>query len=106
MTDAARTLASHLLARHADLKSWRAVAGEYDNPLIKFGTLQRIARSGGEWLPKDRRILRALGLLGKRSEVQKRIDSMARTTVNSVVRRKPTKKMYVAVKGNKNVDLS
>lgn len=30
--------------------------------IVKAGTLNRIANKGGEWLPKDKEILAALGL--------------------------------------------
>jgi hypothetical protein len=60
MNPHAKALAERLLEEHSR-KSYRRMAAE-DYPGIAPGTLCRIAKSGGKWLPKDRRILIALGL--------------------------------------------
>jgi len=82
-------LVANLEARHRHLQSWRKVAALYP-PIIKAGTLNRIAKSGGEYLPDDRRILRALGLLEqrKRTETEKRIAEMVRETRKAVMVKK------------------
>lgn len=67
--------------------SWRQMADEFF-PGVKFGTLQRIA--GGDYLPKDRKILRALGLIDRRkmTEMEKRIAGMAKETRKAVTWKK------------------
>lgn len=67
--------------------SWRQVAEEFFLG-VKFGTLQRIA--GGDYLPKDRKILRALGLVERRkmTDTEKRIAKMARETRKAVIWKK------------------
>lgn len=62
----ARKFAKRLNQKHAILHSWRLIAREYQTPIIKPGTLNRIANSGGEWLPCDENILVALGLMKPR----------------------------------------
>jgi hypothetical protein len=57
---AVRDLVVRLNQLHDEYKSWRKVAREH-YPKVAFGTLQRIA--GGDYLPQDRKILRALGLM-------------------------------------------
>ncbi len=88
-TDRARYLAEWLNAQHHNYESWRKVAALFP-PIVKAGTLNRIAKSGGAWLPKDHGILRALGLIEpkKRTEIEKRITKMAKATNDAVVRRK------------------
>lgn len=60
----AAALVSYLLELHQSL-SWRHIAKQYF-PDVPPGTLNRIANSGGGYLPKERRELRALGLLEPR----------------------------------------
>ena len=57
---AIRDLVARLNCLHAELRSWRKIQ-KLHYPKVAFGTLQRIA--GGGYLPQDRKILRALGLL-------------------------------------------
>jgi hypothetical protein len=64
---AAQKLAQELKTRN-EHESWRKIAESYGNPIIKPGTLCRIANEAGEWLPKDREILVALGLIEGRSK--------------------------------------
>lgn len=90
--DAARRKADELQALHDRYDSWRKVTAKH-YPDVPPGTLNRIAKSGGAYLPKDRKLLRSLGLMErrrKRSELEKRISRMARETkrVVLVVRRK------------------
>lgn len=68
----AQKLAKTLIRQNENGWSWRELAGFFPpNPegkcLIKAGTLNRIAKSGGAWLPKDEKILDALGLITRRS---------------------------------------
>jgi hypothetical protein len=59
---AAHALAARLRSLHDEYKSWRKVR-KFHFPEVPAGTLCRIAKSGGDYLPRDRRKLRALGLL-------------------------------------------
>ena len=61
--DRIAALIARLQRQHDTLKSWRKVAALYP-PIVKAGTVCRIAK--GEYLPDDRKILRALGLIEKR----------------------------------------
>lgn len=56
-------LVSYLLELHQSL-SWRHIAKQF--PGVPPGTLNRIANSRGEYLPKSVKILRALGLIDQR----------------------------------------
>ena len=89
----ARKVAKQLNQKHAKLHSWRLVAGDYQSPVIKAGTLNRIANTDGEWLPCDEEILIALGLMKPRKpkpnprvipkwekRVRKQIATMAKQT--------------------------
>lgn len=58
----AKKLANSILEKHEN-KSYRKMAKEDYPSIIKPGTLCRIAKSGGKWLPKNKKILIALGLL-------------------------------------------
>jgi hypothetical protein len=76
----ARLLARHLIAQHSRGRSWRTIAREDYCDRVHFATLNRIAKTGGEWLPKDAQILAALGLKRERkprTEVQEIIISMS-----------------------------
>ena len=55
---ARRDLISALNAAHAAGRSWRNIARDF--PGVTPSALCRISK--GEWMPKDKRILRALGL--------------------------------------------
>lgn len=85
--------AKRLNQKHAKMHSWRLVAQEYQTSIVKPGTLNRIANSGGNWLPCDEDILIALGLMRPRKpksiprvipelekRVRKNIAVMARQT--------------------------
>lgn len=54
----ARKLAKRL---KSDTRPWREIALDYP-PVVKPGTLNRIAKSGGAWMPKKDIILIALGM--------------------------------------------
>lgn len=79
--DKAKKLARRLLRKNRGThskpaRSWRVIVREdYPGGIIKHGTLSRFAISDGEWLPKDERILIALGLKKERKPrpVQKRL---------------------------------
>jgi len=60
--EAACAKAAELQTLHDQYKSWRKVS-KLHYPTVPPGTLNRIAKSGGSYLPKGRRELRALGLL-------------------------------------------
>ena len=59
----ARKIAKRLLKENRENgRSWRTIAREdYDNQ-VNFATLNRFALSEGEWIPKNKEILVALGL--------------------------------------------
>ncbi len=59
----ARKIANSLL-RQNKKSSWRDLAKTYG---VAAGTLNRFAKSHGEWLPKDENILQKLGLITVRS---------------------------------------
>ena len=42
-------------------RSWRKIAQDY--PGVNFATLNRIARSGGTWLPASEATLKLLGMM-------------------------------------------
>jgi hypothetical protein len=72
-------LVKRLLEQYGEIRSWRKVAEQY--PGVTFQTLNRIATSEGEWLPKERGVLVALGLIKPkppRTRIQKAIDRMVR----------------------------
>lgn len=85
--DRIAALIARLQRQHDALKSWRRVAALYP-PIVKAGTVCRIAK--GEYLPDDRKILRALGLIErrKRTPMEKRISEMARDTRKAVMVKK------------------
>lgn len=63
MSSKAKTLARTLLRENRKNKrSWRVQAREDYGGKVNHATLNRIARTKGEWLPKDPNILIALGL--------------------------------------------
>lgn len=80
ITSKAKTLARRLRSANRFL-SWRKIAEGYNDPLIKPGTLHRIATSlkheGVQWYPKDERILEALGLIKPRKpRVSRRLEDL------------------------------
>lgn len=58
------------LRRENRSRSWRQIAAAYKDPIVKHGTLQRIATSlrqeGVQWYPKSESILLAIGLITPR----------------------------------------
>ena len=92
-TPSAAALAAELQELHNALRSWRKVQ-RLHYPAVNFATLNRVARSGGEWLPKDRRILIALGLVKAKPEltehenrIMKARNKMVRATRKAVLKR-------------------
>jgi hypothetical protein len=86
MTDRA-VLAQKLairLIRENRCRSWRKIAKEDFPPIVKAGTLNRIANSGGTWIPKDEKLLRALGLIEPLPKwarrIKRRIAKLAKQT--------------------------
>ena len=71
-------------------RTWRDVARDYPE-IVKAGTLNRIAKSDGAWLPKKHEVLSALGLLKTverqadwQRKVKKSIALMAKATRESM----------------------
>ena len=67
----ARKFAEHVLREH-EIRSYRCIARDDfssvradGSRIVKAGTLNRIAKAGGDWIPKDPEILVALGLKKK-----------------------------------------
>jgi hypothetical protein len=99
--EAIRELVKRLIEEHALGHSWRAIAGEYPrradgSQLVKAGTLCRIASEAGEWIPKNKEILIALGLVAVRMKEpqpewlikrKRAIRRMARETRKAVIRK-------------------
>ena len=92
-TQPAKDLAKYLNLRHAELHSWRKVAAEYHSPLVKPGTLNRIAKSKGKYIPNDKSILAILGLLTEPElipewlkKIRSNIHTMAKDTKKSLTR--------------------
>lgn len=85
--EVARAKAAELLDLHDDLRSWRQVS-RLHFPTVPAGTLNRIAKSGGAYLPQGRRELRALGLLErrKRTAMEKAITKMVRETRKALLK--------------------
>jgi hypothetical protein len=71
----ARKLANRILReKKKNRRPWRTIVAEDfpmkgadGKPIIKPGTLNRFAKSKGNWIPTDCQILKALGLWKKRS---------------------------------------
>lgn len=61
-TSTAARLAKTLNEYHAE-SSWRGVAWTHYQNKIGHATLSRIAKSGGKWIPKSRKLRRLLGLI-------------------------------------------
>jgi hypothetical protein len=94
-------LLEQIAEQYARLQSWRKVAECYPrradgSQIVKAGTLNRISHEAGEWIPKDREILLALGLIEVRSKEpqpewlqrrKKAIRKMARETRKAVIRK-------------------
>lgn len=47
---------------NSDNRSWREIALDYP-PIVKAGTLNRIAKSGGAYVPQNQEICKALGII-------------------------------------------
>ena len=54
---------------HAKKGTWRAVAE--GRPGVSLATLNRIATSGGDWLPKNKTILERLGLTAQKRKIKR-----------------------------------
>ena len=83
-TSAAETLAKRLQDENDRGRSWRRIAREDYGNKVHFATLNRIAIHGGEWLPKGRNVLIALGLKHRHMEEwsgQKNVRSSIRKMV-------------------------
>jgi len=65
-TRKAKILAKRLLRIHKDLPSWREIAKKYTG--VNYATLNRIAKSKGEWMPADTHIQELLGIKRKPHE--------------------------------------
>jgi hypothetical protein len=98
LTDRAAALAKRLKAENEGGRSWRTICREDYADAFSHTVLRNLACDGV--IPKDRRILIALGLKQphERTETEKRISALAKETADSVVRHKPTKKEYAAVR--------
>lgn len=89
--EAACKLAKSIIALHAEVRSYRKIAERY--PGVTFQTIGRIAKSGGAWIPKDRKVLRALGLIEPRKKadehtkrIRREINYMVRETKKAVLK--------------------
>src|SRR5574343_1025110 len=67
-SDRAQETARRLLDEHGCGRSWRQIAREDYGNRVNFATLNRFALHGGEWIPKDRKIQEALGLVEPKPE--------------------------------------
>ncbi|HJS17322.1 MAG TPA: hypothetical protein VJ785_01140 [Anaerolineales bacterium] len=97
---ARRKFAQSLLARRGTGETWEHIARSYPrgrdgSQIVKRGTICRIALSGGEYVPKDVNILRALGLIvavpcddEHTARTKRIIRGMVRRTNDAVVRKK------------------
>jgi hypothetical protein len=91
VTDRAKMLAKRLLDENGRGRSWREIArADYSNK-VNFATLNRFAIHEGKWMPKDRRILKVLGLIEPKLEewcgqktVKKAIRGMVKATKNAL----------------------
>lgn len=66
MPSKAKTLARRLLRENKHGRSWRTISREDYNGKVNHATLNRIANSKGEWLPKDEGLLITLELKRER----------------------------------------
>lgn len=99
--EAIRELVKRLIEEHALGHSWRAIADTFPrradgSQIVKAGTLCRIASEAGEWIPKDKEILIALGLVVPRMKEdqpewlqrrKKAIRRMVKQTKQAVLRK-------------------
>lgn len=81
----AQNLAQRLNQEHAKNRSWRTIASNDFPPIVKAGTLNSIAKSNGKWIPKNKKIREALGLIPPPPpewlrRIRRRIAVMARQT--------------------------
>ena len=58
-----RKLVKLIIREHEKGLSYRAMARLSKSPYVKPGTMCRIAKSKGEWIPKSEKILAGLGVL-------------------------------------------
>lgn len=89
----AEKLAKRLILEISKPRTWRDVAHDFP-PIVKAGTLNRIAKTNGAWLPKDKEILDALGLVPRAEpvpdwlrKIKKKIAGMARQTRQDILRK-------------------
>jgi hypothetical protein len=73
MSPRAKRLARKLLRENRGTRKnpgrpWRVISQDDYNGAVHHATLCRIATSHGEWIPKDRHILIALGLIHERKK--------------------------------------
>jgi hypothetical protein len=81
LTGRAYLLALHLLSENRiGGRSWRSIAEEDFNGKVNHATLCRFALSGGTWIPKDRKIQKALGLIKPRTQTEKTIAELTKVT--------------------------
>ena len=89
-TTTPRNLAKRLLRLHdKKRRTWRDISGDY--PGVKFGTLNRIAKSRGEWIPADTHIQELLGIKRK-PRVKKPIPLLGTDGWESVFFKQPKKR--------------
>lgn len=87
---AAAALVDRINALHRGGVSYRKMAREHF-PGVAPGTLCRIAKEQGRWLPKDKKILRLLGLVKKpelskhERRTKRKIAGMAKETREEVL---------------------
>ncbi len=98
MSSKAKTLARRLLRENRGTRSkagrsWREIARDDYNGRISHATICRFAISEGEWLPKDKGLLIALGVKSERKpkpQQPKAIFDMATSTLRAaLVNRRP-----------------
>lgn len=92
----AAELAKRLKAENEGGRSWRAICREDYSDAFSHTVLRNLVCDGT--IPKDHKILTALGLRQPQTEMQKHISALAKETADSVVRHKQTKKEYAAVR--------
>ena len=96
----ARKLAKRIFSDNKKGRSYRVIARE-DYPGLKAGTLNRFAKSKGEYIPKDKNILKILGLIKPRKFVKKeRPDFMKTWSYLPVEERQKVIKQYLEWRKN------
>lgn len=85
MSSKAKTLARRLLRENKHGRSWRTISREDYNGNVNHATLNRIANSKGEWLPKDEGLLMTLGLKRERkAKATKAYTPIAEMSINAL----------------------